>query len=310
MTGSSTARALGALAFLLSAGVAGAQDPSALKEQPLPRDLFEGLLAAFGRPQSTVVVGELPPQLKTQLFVPRGAKVVGGSYTTAQSYAVITLEARPESIAALYSREMAKGGWTLAPTATQAVGGFANATSSVGPSTPVPGAPTVYCSNGSAITMRTDYQGLGVTRLLFSTYPTYPQCQQLGRQAVSMGNGMPGTIISQSSSMSSFRPHPLPILINPAAAPMTPGTCPNDNMTIGGPSTELSTSLSADQLFEHYGKQMADSGWKPLGPLAFSRTWTRTDSAGNRSDATLTIRTAPEVPNCRRISADLKGRKR
>jgi hypothetical protein len=63
--------------------------------------------------------------------------------------------------------------------------------------------------------------------------------------------------------------------------------------------------MTPDELFAHYGRQLADSGWRPGGGATVSRTWTKIDSTGTALELELMIKTFAEVPRCRRLSTSV-----
>jgi hypothetical protein len=60
--------------------------------------------------------------------------------------------------------------------------------------------------------------------------------------------------------------------------------------------------MTPDELFAHYGRQLADSGWKANPIPSQTRSWTRTDSLGMKLEFELRIQTFSDAPSCRRIS--------
>jgi hypothetical protein len=78
----------------------------------------------------------------------------------------------------------------------------------------------------------------------------------------------------------------------------------NLNYSSGG-FTALNTSITSVALMEHYGKQLADSGWTPVNQQRVSRVWTKPDSAGKPMRYEMTIEESGTGANCRRINTSL-----
>jgi hypothetical protein len=106
----------------------------------------------------------------------------------------------------------------------------------------------------------------------------------------------------------------LPLLYDPEGVEHEAAACQRVNSARMGnvSTTHFTSSLSPTALLEHYGRQLADSGWRatPIsGPGAtITRTWTRVDSAGERIAARLTVVVPRDHPECRELELHLDER--
>jgi hypothetical protein len=276
-----------------------AQATRGLQDQPIPRDLAEALLAGqAGRQAQSIVVGELPPALVGKLFVPTGARILGGTYGSSGSTAILTSADKPDALVEQFRREMPKLGWTWfeQPNAmAYASLGFKDAPGGAVGTAPTTG-PQMYCGSGMTLTVRIDPQGILESRITASVNSNN-MCAMMQQQAARM-----------SSMNDPFRTGRTPLLVNPPGARNQLGLCPPNNMNGMNGRTELSTQLTPDELFVHYGHQLADSGWKPSGGVTVSRTWTKIDSTGTALEFELLIKTFAEVPRCRKLTSATYGR--
>jgi hypothetical protein len=298
----STRAAILAAAFLFPAAAQPllAQDPRGLRDQPIPRELVEALLSGMmGRAAPSIVVGELPTPLVGKLFIPPRARVLGGTYSNASATAVLVSTDSPDSLAAQFQRELPKMGWTWLsrPIASMfSSRGFRDAPNPAAPAIPPVNAPITYCGSGATLTVKIDPQGFAENRIIVSSGGGN-LCSMLQDQIQLMGPG--------------GGPHPVPELINPVGARTVAGSggCPDDNFNYGagGGETMISTQATVEELFAHYGRQLADSGWKSTTSVSVSRSWSR-DTTSILSEVSLTIKTFPGFPSCRRLTTELHGR--
>jgi hypothetical protein len=262
----------------------------ALRDQPVPRELVEALLASpMGRAPS-IVVGQLPPSMAGKLFIPPGARVLGGMYSNAFARTVFVSPERPESIAVAFRRELPKLGWTYfeRPTAFSGNGGFRDAPSTVALGTPAE--PIMYCAPGRGLMIQIESRTL--TESLVSVMDT--------------GNNMCAMMQDQSRGPRMYDRPRTPTLINPPGARSGYGSCESNNFSSsgsGGP--EITTSMTPEEILNHYGRQLADSGWKQTPSVGLTRSWTKTDSTGVEHEYEITVKTFGPGSSCRRISTEL-----
>jgi len=267
----------------------------------VPRALAEavmdplGTLRVFGGGRARLVVGSLPSGLAQRLWVPPGSVILGGVESSGINVAVIHSSLTEDSLRSGYRREQLTLGWT-APQAPQqtAIMGFVPATSV---STGDDAAGAMFCSGGTMLI-------IAVTKADFST-------QEIRAVALNAGDAR------CRSSATAARPTPSPFraqyqtLVNPPGSGngfTSPG-CQPWNSTGGGGSTRLHTTMTVDDVFAYYGKQLADSGWTATTNETVARTWTRRDSTGALVQMTLTARTQPSAPGCIEVGMEVRSRR-
>ena len=85
--------------------------------------------------------------------------------------------------------------------------------------------------------------------------------------------------------------------------------CYSSAMGSSGTQTRLKTAMSAAAILEHYGRQLADSGWTGGADATIvGRTWTRKDSTGSPRVLTLTVKGAtPNDTTCRTVELGVES---
>jgi hypothetical protein len=268
--------ALFAVFATTSAAPAAAQD-RALRERTVPIELVEALLGS--RPGQTVpivLVGELPPQMKT-MFVPPSSRIVGSMSSSANAVAVIASSLDPASLRREYARDATARGWKpFESTGDGSMGGFRDVSST---------GPLNYCDGGTNTQIVIGPGRIGESRVTI-TQSAEGYCNYLQNQAQQM-RAMP-------DPMFNIR---WPVLVNPENT-RSMGDCGFGR----GPSftqpAELRTGLTASQLLDHYGTQLQQLGWS-VGPNLDTRTWIRTDTLGFKMGLELSVQTVP--PNCKKV---------
>jgi hypothetical protein len=207
--------------------------------------------------------------------------LLGGAESSAGGVAIIRSSLSKDSLTAMYRREQLQRGWSRPPDRRFTLtSGFA----------PAPGASDdpsdalVFCA--------------GATALLIGITPVEGM-QEISAQAMGLGRGLCDPARPEPvEAYAGRRNHPT--LINPPGTGNgMGGDCVRWNSSGGGGSTRLATSMPLDQIFAHYGKQLADSGWSPVTDQQLvARFWTRRDSTGAFRELTLTARTRAETPTC------------
>ena len=295
------ARCLGAVAMLSVFGSPLAAQPTRSRLQDsVPRGLAEALaapqfqmlamlgLSDGGRPR--VIVAALPSSLAGRLFIPPGAMLLGGAESSAGGVAIIRSSLPKDSLAAMYKREQPRRGWSRPPERRFApTSGFAPAPGS----SDDPSDPLIFCAGATALFV-------GITPV--------DGMQEISAQATGLGRGLCDPPRPEPVEHYSGRRN-YPTLINPPGTGRGPGNdCVRWNSRGGGGSTSLSTSMPVDQIFAHYGKQLADSGWTPVTDQQLvARYWTRRDSTGAFRELTLTARLRAETPQCVELEMEMNG---
>lgn len=289
---------LGSVAFAIPSATAGAQEREPLKQPAtVPVELAVALSSSGGfgpggEPQ--FLVGELPGWVKSRMYVPAGAQVVGSAFLGSNVVSVLKIPSTSDSLMSDVERALLKLGWSQAPMPYMG-GGFRPA--AMASSSPMR-RPT-FCREGqSLLPMLTRQQGTA-TMLVYRLVASpggYSICNALAQSGTEM------------------RRSPFPTLYNPqgADAMMTNRDC---SMTRSGGSsttqTELNTSMSAQAILEHYGRQLQDSGWAPatLAPPITGLSWMRKDSTGANQLLSLIVQTSAQDASCRTVRLEVQGRR-
>jgi hypothetical protein len=290
------AKIVGALigTLMAGAGSAAAQAPQSTGPDLLPRELVEALLragaATFPGDGSEFVVGRVPTSLAPYFYVPRNATVLGGLENTNNVVAIFKVNMTREELRTTYAKELPKLGWTPATGRSGWAGwGFMPA-----PGTGPTGSGLEYCHIGQALqinpTETPSGGGLSVTAVV--------------RNYGGACRG-PTTVAVNNSGLVD-----MPVLVNPPDAGMNQTDCFQPQVlgvASRASSERLKTSIPADRLLDHFGRQLADSGWSPAGSQAVSlrRTWTRADTGSTMRELTLTIMPST-VSGCHEVSMQVR----
>ncbi len=268
-----------------------AQEPRRLAEaESIPLELASALAASGGfggEPQ--ILVGSLPEWANSRLVIPQGGALVGSAFLGPTVVAVVRVPTEADSAVVHLKNEFLQHGWkNPPPPPVYGGGGFRPAATQTIPGTTDP-TRAILCGDQQMLTLSGAHRRAGGTeityRLISSTgyticRPAQPPVQQ-------------------------FR-SPYPILYNPpnAVEGYMTGGCSN-NYSGGGTATMFRSTLSAEAIVEHYGKQIVDSGWTALGTIA-GRTWTKKDSTGAPVEMSITVSQSGQDNGCQRVDLQVK----
>ncbi len=248
-------------------------------------------MIAGSRPR--LVVGALPSALAQRLWVPPGSTILGGLESSGFNVAVIRSLLPEDSLKRGYRREQLSLGWAPPTAAAQrAIMGFVPAASAPAGDDE----PGVLCSGGTTL-------AISVKTVDFST-------QEIRAVAMNIPDARCQSPAAPRQAQSTFRAQ-YPTLENPPGSGngFMPNGCPGWNSTGGGGTTRLRTRMAVDDVFAHYGKQLADSGWTPANNETVARSWTRRDSTGALVQLTLTARTQATSPECVEVQMEVRSRR-
>jgi hypothetical protein len=266
----------------------------------VPKALVEAVMDPIGsmrmmsngaRPR--LLVGTLPSGLAQRLWIPPGSTVLGGIESSGFGLAVIHSPLSEDSLNAGYAREEPRLGWTLPParTSPSPMMGFVQAptTLAVGSGVVEGG---VFCSGG--------------TTLSISVTPLDPLTREIRATAMNLSDVrcQPPTV--QRVIMPN-RPN-YPTLVNPPGSGPGYANCSAWSSMGGGGTTRLQTGMAADDVLQHYGKQLADSGWTPGPDQTVVRSWSHRDSTGTLTELTLSARTS-QSPGCVEVQMEVRSRR-
>jgi hypothetical protein len=270
----------------------------------VPKALVEAVIDPIGamrmmgggaRPR--LLVGTLPSGLAQRLWIPPGSTVLGGIESSGFGLAIIHSPMSEDSLNAGYAREEPRMGWTLPPARTTAapVMGFVQPPTTLAVGTGVVEG-GVFCSGG--------------TTLSISVAPVDPLMREIRATAMNLSDArcQPSPAVGPSRTILSSRPQ-YPTLVNPPGTGTGYAPCLNWNSMGGGGQTRLQTAMTADDVLQHYGKQLTDSGWTPGPDQSISRSWSHRDTSGTTTELTLTTRLAPASPGCVEVQMEVRSRR-
>jgi len=267
---------------LFAASTAGAQVFVSSSNAPrgggpdsIPRELVAALLHTSyggGGPDLEFFVGKVPPTVEPFLYVPPGARILGGySSFSGTTVALVVRNMNYQEVGAMYGREQPKLGWSPPPSAGDLRGwGFIPAQGS-GMTNGLE-----FCHIGQSLQIMPSQEGTN-TYIIAQVQNLGGRCSMPNR-SLTGGRTTPQTV--------------LPTVTNPVGVNMNPQVCSQPYVPVVGTSgtTErLETNDSPSKLLDFFARQLADSGWKPAPAAATARRqFARPDSVGNSRELTLT----------------------
>jgi hypothetical protein len=264
----------------------------------IPRELVEGLLASGPR-RSTVYVGEIPPEMIGRIYIPTGARVLGGMSSGVAGTAILIANRPREAVAAELERELPKAGWTQFDRNSLAADGLEfrdplllNAAVKIRAS----GGYQNFCGKSGPMAINLEPVNFADTRISIVV------------NSLSPCNGPVRPVSADQRAELAMRP----TLVNPAGAQNDiTGDCfggrTGDRLSTGYTGGGLLMSgMSAQALLDHYGKQLVDSGWTLAPQTRTTRFWTKTDSSGKPVQYSLTVETLGIGPTCRVLTSQLR----
>ena len=226
-----------------------------------------------------VWIGKLPDDLPVKIPVPEGARVVA-SVRQPQPYTQIILDVdkAPEEITAFYAKALSENGWQPAPQVSSG-GGF------VGPAD----VGERYCLKGGEayleIMSLAKSEGPTDVRLNLTSPVDSHMCQEGGQESMDQGMSL------------------IPPLKAPRGAQMTGGGGGSSGDGSAYSSTDMESSLTAEELLAHYNAQLEAAGWEfvdqGLSDVVGWSAWKLTDKDGKEWGGTLMVMEKPLVPERR-----------
>ena len=299
------------VAAILLAGAVGAPSAAAQGVQPggqpasVPTELALALaagggLGTTGTPE--LLVGVLPQQFTARVTAPRGARVVGGAASGNSVLAVLAIPTSSDSAMAHLERELRAQGWTAPDFGMGSGGGFRPAP---GERTAMTGMRSMLCKEGNLLSLWPVREETMSTTIVARLNTLTAGGPATGPCAIRV------QVASAISGSAPVRRPPFPTLFNPPGSgdPYANSRCRPDGGSMGT-QTELRSAMTAEEILDHYGRQLQDSGWtapKPGSPIV-GRVWTRKDSLGVPRHLTLTVITSPLDARCRLVKLDVDRR--
>jgi hypothetical protein len=222
---------------------------------------------------TSIWIGKLPDDFAVNFPLPEGAQVfasIQGPYTAIQ--VLVDVPTSPDEVLASYQQMLTDAGWLPAPDNSQ-WGGFVSATDTW----------LIYCKSDeqteeqAALTVQAFSTASGQTelRLNLSTTDTQYTCEPDSSQPIDQAYIM------------------IPTLTVPSRAVVISGGSASSGKDSAESSSDFRTSLSPQELVDHFFDQLQVEGWKPLDQgdaESFSwSTWSITDDQGDQWSGILIV---------------------
>jgi len=256
-------------------------------DQPasVPFELAAALAATggFSNGSPQILVGAIPEWARDRLPLPAHATVLGSAYRGNDVTVAISLPLPADSAVGELVRHFTAQGWTLPPgSRRESSGGFRPALREV----VSPPRQALLCG----------------AQLNLYIAPTRREPAR-STVTVRMNSAPRMGVCTTPPVVDDDRPS-LPTLYDPEAVTPSYAGCEDRRRGAGsGTSTRFRTAMSADAILDHYGRQLADSGWTamPGAKRTVTRTWSRPDSAGRQRILELMVEIPAVDASCRQV---------
>jgi hypothetical protein len=269
------------------------QEPRRLAgAESIPVELATALIAAGGlggEPQ--ILVGSMPEWASGRIVIPEGGHLVGSAFLGMTVVAVVSIPGDADSVMAGLRNQLLQHGWKNPP--PQPIygggGGFRPAPSPVSPAAPS-GFRSPLCGDQQMLIVTSARRRVGGSDI------TYRLISTSGYSACHPAEPPPQTYHS-----------PFPTLYNPPSAVegFAIAAC-QSNGASNGTGTLLRSSMTAEALLDHYGRQIVDSGWTAIPGQILGRRWTKQDSTGAPVEMSLTVVPVSKDGACQRLDLQVK----
>jgi hypothetical protein len=235
-----------------------------------------------------LVQGSVPDDLKPNLYLPSGTRVLGSVVTGSSVLVLATSTAPPESLRTEYVRALAPRGWKAFEPMRQ--GGFVDSGAD---------RPLIFCRENAQLEVVHSRRSSASIDLYLRYRDGWGPCEH-----------------SRSAAFRAISEPELPTLHSP------PGALGESRIRCSGrapgrrsgmaTSTMILASMTAEEVLRHYARQVESEGWRPAaasGPAIATGRWMRADTTGT-TELTLQVRElAPPGVRCyeveMRVSSDV-----
>lgn len=246
--------------FMAPPCVGRAQEPRRL-EQPdsIPFELASALLSAGGfgsEPQ--ILVGTAPGWVMPRMYVPAGARVLGSAFIGQSVTAIVDVPAGIDTSVSALKAQFLERGWVAPPRPpVYSGGGFR---------------PAPFAAVSSRITLCDNQEMLSAYTRRHAGTNVY-----LVEHITTVNAGYSVCHPPEMPQRPEYR-SPFPTLIDPPGSAEDHGNGPCMVSLGGNPiglGMTMRSSMSPQDLLDHYGRQLTDSGWKPAPATAPGelKTW-------------------------------------
>ncbi|HEY8176571.1 MAG TPA: hypothetical protein VIF32_12810 [Gemmatimonadaceae bacterium] len=255
----------------------------------VPTDLATALASAalFSEGDPQILVGALPEWVASRVYIPAGSRVLGSAFIGSTVLGVVTVPSSSDTLMKQFERGLQQLGWTQLPAMAPRGGGFRPAPSAAA----LRALRITLCRDRQVITSWTSRQEAASTTVMIRVADA----------------GDFGVCKPRQFSGDMARPA-MPTLFDPQGTMDRSFGCSRSFGGSTGTGTSLKTTMSAEALLEHYGRQLQDSGWVPASktPSIVGSTWTRPDSTGATMQVSLRVALSPEDSTCRTVSLEVQ----
>lgn len=296
-----------ALVVLLPVSARG-QEPPLTQPASIPIDLALALTGSGGLgsdAEARILVGEIPEWALNRVPLPNGWRPIGSAFLGTTVIGVVQVPTANDSLIQRFQQHLERNGWKAPPTPVQFRGG--------GFQSPQSAAAVTRASRRFQSCRDNQMVNAWIARELpVSTTIAFRLSMATPGQFNQCNPPAPDTRM-----IGAMRDNPLPTLYDPVSrdGPMMSSCFSVDAFGNRTTETRYKSTMTPEQLLEHYARQLADSGWiAGSSPRpAVARMWTRPDSSGTPRQVVLTasrMMGAGADSTCVRVQMDARERPR
>jgi hypothetical protein len=274
-----------ASALVVVSASAGAQQQPLTQPTSIPFDLALALTSSGGLGTDSdpqILVGAIPEWALNRVPLPTGWRAIGSAFLGTTVVGVMQIPTANDSLIQRFQQHLERNGWKAPPPSSMGYvgGGFRPALSQA--STRRGERRFQVCRENQMVNAWiAREQPLATTIAFRLSTPTAGQFNQCNPPA------------PDPRMVAAARESPFPVLYDPALRdPMSMNSCfTQEGFGSGRTETRYKATMTAEQVLDHYARQLADSGWMVAGAgrPTISRVWTRSAPSGPPRQLVLTV---------------------
>jgi hypothetical protein len=281
------------------AAAANGQQPPLTQPSSIPLDLALALTGSGGLgsgAEAQILVGSIPEWATQRVPIPSGWRVIGSAFLNTTVIGVVQIPTRGDSLIQDFEAHLLRQSWKTPPPPPSYGGGFRPAPAGSGSGRAA--RRIMLCrDNQSLSSWIAREEGLATTiAFRLTTASVGAQCNP----------PPPDPRVLQWAA-----DRGMPTLNDPAPRDMGQASCYQSSDNDGSNSTETRyrTSMTGEQVLDHYARQLADSGWLASRGI-LTRSWTLPDSARGLRYVTLSVTRSPRDSSCVRVRMETSRERR
>lgn len=282
-----------ALSLALVSRTTVAQEPPLTQPAAIPLELAMALTGSGGlgaEADPVVLVGSIPAWVTQRVAIPSGWRTLGSAFLGTTVIAVVQVPTSNDTLIKEFEQHLHRNGWKAPPPQPSQM--YASGFRPPPPAATIERASRRFtaCRENQVLSSWISRQQALATTIVF----------RLGQSAA---NSTCNPREPDPRMLQAMRERGEPTLIDPSPWDFGRSGCQQEDGGWSGSETQYRSPMTADQILDHYARQLADSGWlaTPSRQAPVARTWTRTDAGGVPRRMTLTVTRGIADSSCVRV---------